>query len=904
MSVRNLDALFQPTSIALIGASNRPSSIGAMLARNLLESGFAGPVLPINPHERSIRSALAYASVADLPCGPDLAVIATPPQTIPGLIGEVARRGCRAAVVISAGVTPDLRQQMLEAARPTLLRIVGPNCLGLIAPATGVNASFSHLTPKAGGVALVAQSGAITTAALDWAAARGIGFSCVATLGATADVDFGDMLDYLALDEATKAILLYVESIVDARKFMSAGRLAARSKPVVVIKGGRSAGGVKAAFSHTGALAGADAVYDAAFRRAGMLRVDDIRDLFDAVALLTTSPRIGGERLAIITNGGGVGVLAVDAMEAYQLAPASLAPATLAQLDAALPRTWSRGDPVDLIGDAGPERYSAATVAVLEDPGVDAILVMNCPTAVADSAKAADGVIEGVRRAEAAKPVLTAWLGEATAVLSRRRLAAAGLAVHETPNEAVRAFGHLVQHRRNQQMVLETPPAEPAPKDGAEARRIIGIALKEGRSQLTEPEAKAILAAYGVPVVESRVVRGVHDVAETCSGLAPPYALKVLSPQLSHKSDVGGVALNLPDSAAVAAELTRMAARITERAPNACIDGFILQSMITRPHARELICGIVADATFGPVVLFGEGGVAVEVRADSAIGLPPLNRVLARDLIGRTKVARLLAPYRNLPGADVEAVAQVLERLSQLAQDHPQITELDINPLLADEAGVLALDARIRVSPAVVKRPAIRPYPNDLVETLALPDGEILALRPVRPADASALIAMVEATSPEDRRNRFHSAMGHLPVHLAARLSQIDYERQMAFAAVTAAGDIVGIARLDADPDNVAAEFALLVRTDWHHRRLGTLLMRRLEAYARGRGLRRIWGLVLRDNVQMLALMEALGFVRSAGDGTTVTVIRALPATDAADVHVDEVVGGIRVVPDAAASQS
>src|SRR5579872_2096468 len=452
MSTRNLEALLAPRSVALIGASNEPGSIGAVLARNLMETGFDGPILPVNPHEAAIGSTLSYKTLAELPMTPDLAVIATPPPSVPAIIAELGQRGCRAAVVISAGfgeaggAGADLKQAMLDAARPHLLRIVGPNCLGVISPGAGLNASFAQLTPKPGGLALVAQSGAIVTAALDWADARGYGFSRVVTLGDMADVDFGDMLDYLALDQATSAVLLYVESITQARKFMSAARAAGRIKPVTVIKAGRSAAGAKAALSHTGALAGADAVYDAAFRRAGLLRVYELRELFDAVTTLSSGMRVRGDRLAIVSNGGGAGVLAVDALEARGGALAELKPETLARLNEVMPPAWSKGDPVDILGDAGPDRYAAALEAVLGDPGVDAVLAINCPTAVTDSTAAAQAVLSAIKGRQPRPAVLTAWLGEASPARARALFAGARVPTHETPDEAARAFMHLVDH--------------------------------------------------------------------------------------------------------------------------------------------------------------------------------------------------------------------------------------------------------------------------------------------------------------------------------------------------------------------------------------------------------------------------------------------------------------------------
>jgi acetyltransferase len=866
VTTRNLDALFAPRSIALVGASNRPGSIGAVLARNLLESGFCGPVLPVNPHEISIRSALCYKTVADLPVAPDLAVIATPAPSVPGLVAELAAKGCRAAVIISAGfgeaggAGADLRQQVLDASRPTVMRIVGPNCLGVLSPPAGVNASFAQLTPRAGDLALVTQSGAIATAAVDWAHGRGYGFSRIATLGDMADVDFGDMLDFLALDPATKGVLLYVESVTHARKFMSAARACARLKPVTVVKAGRSAAGAKAALSHTGALAGSDAVCDAAFRRAGLLRVYELRELFDAVTTLSSGMRVRGDRLAVLTNGGGAGVLAVDALDAHGGQLAELAPSTMAALDAALPAAWSKGNPVDILGDAGPERYAAALEALLGDPGVDAVLAMNCPTAVTDSAAAAAAVVKVVQARARRPAVLTAWLGDASQVKARVCLAEARLPAHETPDEAVRAFSHLAEHARNQQLLIQVPSREAhgAP-DRAAARAVIDFARREGRTALTDLEAKAMLAAYGIPVLATERAATPAEAARAARAIGGLVALKILSPDISHKTDVGGVALEVSadDAEAAADDMLR---RVTAAKPEARIDGFLVQPMVRRPGAHELIAGIATDPSFGPIVLFGAGGVAVEVDRDRAIGLPPLNAPLAQDMISRTRIARRLAGYRDRPAADAAAIADVLIRLSELAIDFPDLAELDINPLLADDAGVLALDARVRIGePGVATRPAICTYPAHLTHERVV-DGDALTIRAVRPEDAAGLIDLVARCDAEDARMRFHSAMSRLPKSLATRLSQLDYDREMALAAVDANGDILGVARLASDPEGEAAEFALLVRSDRQHHGLGHVLMLELIAYARTRGLRRLWGAILRTNRRMLELVKHLGF--------------------------------------------
>ena len=879
MTTRNLDALFEPKAIALIGASNRPGSVGQVLARNLLESGFAGPVMPVNPKATAIRSALAYASVADLPITPDLAVIATPAETVPGLIADLGARGCRAAVVITAGLgNGELRQQMLDASRPHLLRIIGPNCLGFLSPGRGINASFAQLTPRKGGLALVAQSGAITTAALDWADGKGLGFSHVVTLGDTADVDFGDLLDYLAQDQATKAILLYVESIGDARKFMSAGRIAARAKPVVVIKAGRSAAGAKAAYSHTGALAGADAVYDAAIRRAGMLRVKELRELFDAVSTLSARFDVRGDRLAIITNGGGAGVLAVDALATRGGRLAELSPETIEALNAVLPATWSHGNPVDIVGDAQPERYAAAVDAVLREPNADAILILNCPVAVADSTAAAQAVIEALKARPTRRPVLTCWLGETSVVSARRLLAERAMPCHETPDEAVRAFVHLVDHARNQAMLQQTPPAGPEPLDRAGARAIVEATLAQGRTALTEPEAKDVLRAYGFPVVDSRVAADPAKAAALARDMGQgPFALKIFSPDISHKTDVGGVALNLASADDVEAAAQTMLRSVARLAPSARIDGFIVQPMISRPQARELICGLSGDPTFGPVVLFGQGGVAVEVLADRVVGLPPLNQVLAKEMVGRTRVSKMLKAFRDRQAVDEDALAQALERLSLLAIELPEVAELDINPLLADHEGVLALDARISLARPARQRLAIHPYPSDMDSTFVLADGQVVQIRPIRPEDAPRLTELVARTSADDVHLRFRGGLRHLPDALAARLSQIDYDREMALAAVAPGGDILGVSRLVSDPEGDTAEFALLVRTDHQQHGLGRHLLQEILDYGQARGLRRVWGEVMSDNDRMLGLASALGFKRGASeDVSLVRVVKTL----------------------------
>jgi acetyltransferase len=894
MTTRNFDAIFKPQAIALVGASNQPNTVGAVLARNLLDSGFRGPVMPVNPHQRAIRSTVSYRSVSELPIAPDLAVIATPPPTVPGLVSDLAASGCRAVIVVTAGFGEGeraegaaLRQAMLDAARPHLLRIVGPNCLGFISPAAGINASFAHLTPPAGDLAFVTQSGALATAVLDWAATRGIGFSHVVSLGGMADVDFGDMLDYLALDRATRAVLLYIESVTDARKFMTAGRIAARAKPVIVIKAGRRAAGAKAALSHTGALAGSDTVYDAAFRRAGMLRVYELRELFEAATTLAAGISPAGSRLAILTNGGGAGVLATDTLGDYGAAPVELAPQTIERLNGALPPTWSRGNPVDILGDATGPRYRAGLEALLADPGVDAVLVMNCPTAIADSAEAARAVLDLVKSGQRA-PVLTCWLGDAAAQESRRLFTARRVPTYETPGEAVRALFHLVDYKRNQELLLETPPAGPRPEDTdpRAAHALVENVLRDQRSVLTEPEAKELLGHFRIPVVETVVAVDAEDARRKAERLAGAVALKILSRDITHKSDVGGVALDLRTPEAVEAAATDMLKSVRERVPDARIDGFTVQPMVDRRQDHELIAGIADDVSFGRVLLFGQGGVATEVIGDRAIGLPPLNLVLAREMILRTRVSRMLAGFRNRPPADVDAVAATLVKLSELLIRVPEVVELDINPLLAGPNGILALDARVVVAAAGsagTKRLAIKPYPAHLEHLVEIDSGLKLLVRPIRPEDEPRLVEMVARSAPEDVRLRFLGVLKEFPHLLSARLSQIDYDREMAFVAVdvrpgSSCGEILGVSRMVADPENERAEFAVMVRSDMKGRGLGFQLMKDILACARQRGIRVIYGDVLSENTTMLRMAEELGFTRERAEDGVVRIALALAA--------------------------
>jgi acetyltransferase len=738
----------------------------------------------------------------------------------------------------------------------------------------------------------VSQSGALVTAMLDWAQGRGIGFSHCVSLGEHADVDFADLLDWLASDARTQAILLYVESVEGARKFMSAARAAARNKPVLVVKAGRSPQGAAAASSHTGALAASDLVFDAAIGRAGMLRVDTLQQLFDAAETLAharAAPPVGEppRTLMLVTNGGGAGVMAADAAAAAGVPLAELTPELRATLDAVLPPNWSRANPVDIIGDAPAARYVAALQALLEQPSgrrAGAVLFMHAPTAIVPAPEIAEALLPLVARHPGR--VLAGWLGEAAVRGARQAFQAAGVPCYATPEAAVAAFAQLQTYRDNQAALAECPPlGEHVVVDAAAVAALVEQALGQGREWLTEPEAKAVLAACGVPVVGTRVVRADPAVAVAAAReVGLPAVLKILSPQITHKSDVGGVALHLETEAAVEQAARGMLDRVARLQPGALIEGFTVQAMVRRPRALELIVGASLDPLFGPVVLFGQGGTAVEVLADRALALPPLNRSLAAQLVRRTRVARLLAGWRDVPAADIAAVERVLVAVSELLATEPRITELDINPLLADAEGVVALDARVRVNaaaPGGAARFAIRPYPAQLTQRRAW-QGRALTIRPIRPEDEPQHLAFLERLTPEDIRMRVFYSRRTLPRSELARLVQIDYEREMAFVA-TAAGEGVaeetlGTARATCDPDNDTAEFGVIVRSDLKGGGLGRLLMEALIAHLRQRGTRRLVGEVLAENRGMRALCQRLGFDERRGDGTVHVTLALQPA--------------------------
>jgi len=878
MSLRNLKYLFRPECVAVIGASNRSQRVGSVLIRNLLQGGFSGPIMPVNPKYSAVAGVLAYAGIDDLPKAPHLAVICTPPCTVPGLIKKLGTRGTRAAIVITAGLSQErnatgetLQQEMVAAAKRFNVRVLGPNCLGLLIPKIGLNASFSHVTALPGKIGFISQSGALATTVLDWAHSKGIGFSHFVSLGDAVDIDFGDVLDYLATDPTTRAIMMYIESIRHPRNFLSAARAAASRKPILVIKAGRRAEGERAARCHTGALACSDAVFDAAVNRAGMLRVYHFNELFAAVETLAHSIPVKAERLVIVTNGGGPGVVAVDSLVEQGGELAELSEETKAKLDAVLPPTWSRANPVDIIGDASGSRYAEALQIFLEAPEADAVLVMHAPTAISSSDETARAVIDTVRnyKGKPRKQILTNWLGEDGARMGRSLFSQAAIPSYRTPEGAVRAFIHLLRYRRNQELLMETPPSMPTSFTGPTsiARQIIEKALAAGNSGLSEPEAKAVLAAYGIPTVSTEVAATPEQAASIASLLGFPVALKIFSPDISHKSDVGGVVLNLPDAETVLASAQAMLARVRQMRPEADIQGFTIQKMVSQAAAHELMIGMTTDPVFGPVLLFGQGGTAVELIDDTAVTLPPLNMRLARELISRTRVHKLLNGYRDQPAADLDSICVVLMKVEQMVIDLPEVVALDINPLIAWPQGVLAVDARIQVEShagAGIDRLAIRPYPRELEEVVVTRSGRKVLLRPIRPEDEAEHQVFTDKLTPEDIYFRFFRSIGKMSHSEMAKLTQIDYHREMALIAEgrtdNGTPETLGVVRGLTDPDNSQAEFSVIVRSDQQGQGLGRLLMKKMIDYCRSRGTQEMVGDILLHNTKMLKLAKTLGF--------------------------------------------
>ncbi len=875
MGPHKLDKLFAPHSVAVFGASEKPDGIGTRVLRNLLESGFKGEIFPINPKYDKVQGLTCYKSIDELENPIDLAIVATPTASVISVIHQCGANGVNSMIIHSSGFGEcgergqKLEKSLVETARHHGIHVLGPNCLGLIRPDIGLEASYLNTLAPKGRLALVSQSGALCTAIMDWAKPHKMGFSTVVSLGNACDIDFGDILDYLAVDSKTEAILLYVEGIHDSRSFMSGLRIAANAKPVIVLKVGRQKRLGEETSTHTGAMFGSDEVFDAALERAGVVRAMTFGQLFAAAEILSTNRRVNGNKLAIVTNGGGPGLLSADRAEDLGVEVATLEPETIDTLNKELPPFWSHGNPVDILGDAPPERYGKALTACLKDKNVDGILALLTPQPLSHPEEAAMEVINAWKKNKG-KPVLSCWMGDAQVNEARALFSANRLPTFLTPERAIEAFAYLSQYQLNQKLLLQTPGplSDSRPPDTEGAKLIIEAALADGRSVLSDTESKAVLSAFHIRCTPTLMTRTPTEALVAAESVGFPVAMKICSAQISHKSDVHGVKTNILNAPDVRSAFRALMDDTLRAKPDAKIDGVTVEPMASTSDTRELMVGVKHDQIFGPVIAFGAGGTMAEVLQDSAVALPPLNPVLVNRLISRTRVSQLLGPFRHMPAIKKEAVENVILRISELVCELPHVYELDINPLLADNNGVIAVDARIHVkrpptSPVRYSHMAIHPYPSHLIRQTHLPDGTSIWIRPIRPEDAELLKEFVRGMSSEDKYFRFMQAIDELTPEMLVRFTQLDYSREMAVIAVTEGEENatqLGVARYTANPDGTSCEFAIAVSNKHRGMGLGSQLMETLMEAARGHGIKVIEGEVLSDNHRMLHLMQQLGF--------------------------------------------
>jgi acetyltransferase len=877
MNIQTLDKIFKPQRIALVGVSPNPKSVSGRILANLTGGGFRGVVYPVSPSVEAVMGIPCFPNAAALPKTPDLGILCAAAAQVPALVRECGEAGIRGLIIVSAGFRetgPDglaLEQAILaESRRFEGLRILGPNCLGIISPGQSLNASFAGAMPRPGHVAFVSQSGALCTSVLDWAAEEKLGFSHFISTGNMLDVDFGDLIDYLGEDEATRSILLYIESISDARKFMTAARAFARMKPIVAYKAGRFPESAAAAASHTGALAGEDAVYDAAFERMGVARVFNIGEIFDCADLIGRPKIPRGPRLGVLTNAGGPGVMATDALVAAGGTLARLSDAAMAELNAGLPPQWSHRNPVDVLGDAKSKLVAKAAQIMLQDPGVDALLVIITPQAMTNPTAVAKEIC--AQAAATPKPVLAAWLGGAAMREGTGLLNDAGIPTYQTPEQAIKAFMTLVSYARNLDTLYETPKDVrvdlPVHRDILRARFAKILTTLDGA--LSEAPSKELLAFYGIPVTRPVPAATADEAVRAADAAGYPVVLKILSPDITHKTDVGGVLLDLADAGAVRSAFGAMLETVAHKAPAARLEGVTVQKMVRAAEGLEMILGIKKDPTFGTIVMAGMGGTAAEIYGDRTIGFPPLNERLARRMLEGLRMRPLLLGYRGRPPAAVDKLVETLVRLSYLAADFPEIAELDINPLLVTADGVTALDARIvgdRRATEDPKRPyahlSLRPYPEEFVRQVRMRDGTVLTLRPIKPEDEPLWLALLSSCSRESIYSRFRYFFFWQSHEVASRYCYIDYDRELAIVAETGEGSerrIVGVGRLAAEPGRGSAEYAVLVQDGWQDKGLGGLLTDHCLGIAKEWGVRTITAITTTDNPRMVAVFEKRGF--------------------------------------------
>lgn len=872
--VRQLDSIFKPNVIACIGASDKEESVGYAVMHNLLVGGFKGKVYPVNPKHKTIQGVTSYKSIKKLPKKADLAVIVTPAHTVPAIVEECGEAGVGGLLIISAGFKEagEEGQRMLEQITTTShkygMRIIGPNCLGFINPNLGINASFATKMANKGNIAFISQSGALCTSILDWSLDQSVGFSHFVSIGSMVDVGFAELIDYFGMDNTTSSILIYMETLKDARKFMSAARAFARSKPIIILKAGKSAEGGKATLSHTGSLAGNDAVFDAAFQRAGIIRVETIEELFDAAQALAMQPRPQGNRLAIVTNAGGPGVLATDYLTTRGGKLSNISDKTMKKLDEFLPPSWSRNNPVDVLGDASAETYRKTMEICLADENVDGVLAIFTTQAITSPTEAAQEVIKAAQNTR--KPVLAVWMGEADVAEGRDVLEAGKIPNYRYPESAVDVFLTMWQYSRNLELLYETPeetPHEFTPRKDS-AWRIIRRALSEGRKNLTENESKELLSCYAIPTGAHKLATTVEEAAEFAAEIGFPVAMKIVSPDALHKTDVGGVKLHIADRDAAKAAYQAIVDSVLKHVPKANIHGVLIEAMVKKPF--ELLIGAKKDPIFGPAIAFGSGGVAVEILRDTQLGLPPLNMRLARRVIENTRIYPLLKGYRNMPGVNLEDLAFVLTKFSHLLTDFPEIHEIDINPYAVDHKSGIALDARIILDEYRPRRKGhphdhivISPYPGKYTKVIKLKNGAEAILRPIRPEDEPMESRMIEKLSSETLYFRFFGYVPRVSHDFLTRFTHIDYDREMAIVAeIEKDGrkEMIGVVRIIADAWGEAAEYAIVVADEWQGLELGGNMMDYILEIARDKGISKIYASMLATNKRMIRMFEKRGF--------------------------------------------
>jgi acetyltransferase len=871
MGLHNLEKIFKPRSVAIIGASEKTGTIGWAILKNMKDARFDGAIFPVNPGYAEIQEIKAYPSISKIGQPVDLAVIAIPIAHVPAIVKECVDVGAGGAVIISAGGKESgsqgiaIEEKIWQEAERGGLRIVGPNCIGLICPDQHLNTTFAAHMPRPGKLAFISQSGAICAAMLDLSLKEEVGFSHFVSIGSMLDVDFGDLIDYLGNDENVKSILLYIESLSNFRKFMSAARAASRVKPIIALKAGKSTAGAKAAASHTGAMAGEDAVYDAAFRRAGIVRVNTIEDFFDCAELLAKQPRPAGKRIVVITNSGGPGVMAADAIISYDLELASLEQETLKRLNEILPPYWSHGNPVDLLGDATPERYAKVVGCCFSAKEVDGMLVILNPQAMTDPSLMAVALAEHLKGKP--YPVVTSVMGGVDAEKAREVLNKAAIPTYETPERAVRAIYYLHEYARNLEMLQEIPPniqggVEP---DHDKARNLINQGIEKRGGLLTEAESKELLACFGIAVNPTKTSRSLEDAIQSAREIGFPLVMKILSRDILHKTEANGVQVDLRNETDIRKAYQKIMEGARAYNPDAEILGVTLQPMIRNPD-YEILIGAKKDRDFGPVLLFSMGGIFAEALGDRAIGLPPMNRSLARMLMERTRLFSLLKGYRNRPPADLPLLEEILVRLSHLVGDFPQIMEVDMNPVMVKEGKACVVDARFILERCDVRAPlhlSISPYPEHYEWREKTSGGLHVLIRSIKPEDAPLLMELFDAMSRESIYHRFFSPLKSLPLSMLVKFTQIDYDREIALVALGEEGGkerLLGVARAISGPDQKEAEFALAVGDPWHKKGLGTKLLQKCIQVAGDYGIKTLHGRVLSDNHEMLALVGKLGF--------------------------------------------